>query len=165
MIVTVIIVIVIFIIIIVIFMMCRFYKCAGFTWSNCVVRLLLETCAQIPTILPTSAKYVSVGMTSGARYRGYVSPKLHVATYRNQQHCWWFHYGITNHCLPQLKIVVASFHTVYNPSGLCFIQYCQVALADASDKMENVPCMSTVLTTVILIHNAGIIISHPLFYV
>ena len=27
---------------------------------------------------------------SGARYRGYVSPKLHVSTYWNQQHCWWF---------------------------------------------------------------------------
>ena len=29
---------------------------------------------------------------SGARYWGFVSPKLHVSTYRNQQHCWWFHY-------------------------------------------------------------------------
>ena len=28
-----------------------------------------------------------------ARYWGFVSPKLHVSTYRNQQHCWWFHYG------------------------------------------------------------------------
>ena len=28
----------------------------------------------------------------GARYWGFVSPKLHVSTYRNQQHCWWFHY-------------------------------------------------------------------------
>ena len=28
---------------------------------------------------------------SGARYWGFVSPKLHVSTYRNQQHCWWFH--------------------------------------------------------------------------
>ena len=27
---------------------------------------------------------------SGARYWGFVSPKLHVSTYRNQQHCWWF---------------------------------------------------------------------------
>ena len=27
----------------------------------------------------------------GARYWGFVSPKLHVSTYRNQQHCWWFH--------------------------------------------------------------------------
>ena len=26
----------------------------------------------------------------GARYWGFVSPKLHVSTYRNQQHCWWF---------------------------------------------------------------------------
>ena len=30
---------------------------------------------------------------SGARYWGFVSPKLHVSTYRNQQHCWWFHYN------------------------------------------------------------------------
>ena len=29
---------------------------------------------------------------SGARYWGFVSPKLHVSTYRNQQHSWWFHY-------------------------------------------------------------------------
>ena len=29
---------------------------------------------------------------SGTRYWGFVSPKLHVSTYRNQQHCWWFHY-------------------------------------------------------------------------
>ena len=29
---------------------------------------------------------------SGTRYRGFVSPKLHVSTYRNQQHCWWFQY-------------------------------------------------------------------------
>ena len=28
---------------------------------------------------------------SGTRYWGFVSPKLHVSTYRNQQHCWWFH--------------------------------------------------------------------------
>ena len=28
---------------------------------------------------------------SKARYWGFVSPKLHVSTYRNQQHCWWFH--------------------------------------------------------------------------
>ena len=28
---------------------------------------------------------------AGARYWGFVSPKLHVSTYRNQQHCWWFH--------------------------------------------------------------------------
>ena len=28
---------------------------------------------------------------SGAWYWGFVSPKLHVSTYRNQQHCWWFH--------------------------------------------------------------------------
>ena len=28
---------------------------------------------------------------SGARYWGFISPKLHVSTYRNQQHCWWFH--------------------------------------------------------------------------
>ena len=30
---------------------------------------------------------------SGTRYWGFVSPKLHVSTYRNQQHCWWFHHG------------------------------------------------------------------------
>ena len=35
---------------------------------------------------------------SGARYWGFVSPKLHVSTYRNQQHCWWFH-GVVN-CKP-----------------------------------------------------------------
>ena len=29
-----------------------------------------------------------------ARYWGFVSPKLHVSTYRNQQHCWWFHYWL-----------------------------------------------------------------------
>ena len=29
---------------------------------------------------------------SGTRYWGFVSPKLHVSTYRNQQHCWWFHH-------------------------------------------------------------------------
>ena len=28
---------------------------------------------------------------SGARYWGFVSPKLHVSTYRNKQHCWCFH--------------------------------------------------------------------------
>ena len=28
---------------------------------------------------------------SGTRYWGFVSPKLHISTYRNQQHCWWFH--------------------------------------------------------------------------
>ena len=28
---------------------------------------------------------------SGARYWGFVSPKLHDSTYRNQQRCWWFH--------------------------------------------------------------------------
>ena len=53
------------IIIITIFMMCRFNKYAGFMWSSChagVIRLLLETCAQILTILPTSSKHVSVGM-------------------------------------------------------------------------------------------------------
>ena len=33
---------------------------------------------------------------SGARYWGFVSPKLHVSTYRNQQHCWWFHNGPFN---------------------------------------------------------------------
>ena len=57
------IIIVFIIIIIVIFMTRRFYKCAGFTWSSCVVQLLLETCAEIPTILSTSSKHVSVGMT------------------------------------------------------------------------------------------------------
>ena len=30
---------------------------------------------------------------SGTRYWGFVSPKLHVSTYRNQQLCWWFHYA------------------------------------------------------------------------
>ena len=28
-----------------------------------------------------------------ARCWGFVSPKLHVSTYRNQQHCWWFQYS------------------------------------------------------------------------
>ena len=32
---------------------------------------------------------------SGARYWGFVSPKLHVSTYRNQQHCWWFHHFVS----------------------------------------------------------------------
>ena len=53
------------IIIIIIFMMCRFYECAGFMWCSwhaSVVWLLLETCAKILTILPTSSKHVSVGM-------------------------------------------------------------------------------------------------------
>ena len=31
---------------------------------------------------------------SGTRYWGFVSPKLHVSTYRNQQHCWWFQNGL-----------------------------------------------------------------------
>ena len=35
---------------------------------------------------------------SGTRYWGFVSPKLHVSTYRNQQHCWWFH-----NCWPCVK--------------------------------------------------------------
>ena len=62
----IIIIIIIFIIIIIIIsMMCRFNECAGITWSSChagVVRLLLETCAEILTILFTSSKHVSVGM-------------------------------------------------------------------------------------------------------
>ena len=29
---------------------------------------------------------------SRARYWRFVSSKLHVSTFRNQQHCWWFHY-------------------------------------------------------------------------
>ena len=56
--------IILYIIIVVIFMMCRFYENAGFTWSSShagVVRLLLETCAEILTILPTSSKHVSLG--------------------------------------------------------------------------------------------------------
>ena len=32
----------------------------------------------------------------GAWYWGFVSPKLHVSIYRNQQHCWWFHYMPAN---------------------------------------------------------------------
>ena len=35
---------------------------------------------------------------SGTRYWVFVSPKLHVSTYRNQQHCWWFHYLSISNC-------------------------------------------------------------------
>ena len=37
---------------------------------------------------------------SGARYRGYVSPKLHVSTNMKQQHCWWFQYELHHVYIP-----------------------------------------------------------------
>ena len=83
----------------IIFMMFRFYECAGFARSSChagVVRLLLEICAQIFTILPMASKHVSVVMTFWGAVSGVCLAKLHVSTYRNQKHCWWFQYIIFN---------------------------------------------------------------------
>ena len=90
------IIIVIIIFIIIIFIMRRFNEYARFTWSSChagVVQLLLETCAQILTILSTSSKHVLVGMTFLGLDIGGMSHQSCKAysTYRNQQHCWWFH--------------------------------------------------------------------------
>ena len=50
---------------------------------------------------------------SGTRYWGFVSPKLHVSTYRNQQHCWWFH----NYCDVIMGTIVSQitgFTIVYS---------------------------------------------------
>ena len=44
---------------------------------------------------------------SGTRYWGFVSPKLHVSTYRNQQHCWWFHYSFIFH--PFIYLFIFAF--------------------------------------------------------
>ena len=69
--------------------MCRFNECTGFMWSSChagVVRLLLDTCAEILTILPTSSKHVSVGMRFLGRGIGGLS----------HQSCMYLHIGTNN---------------------------------------------------------------------
>ena len=45
---------------------------------------------------------------SGARYWGFVSPKLHVSTYRNQQHCWWFQYLVLAAVSPLLSWIYCN---------------------------------------------------------
>ena len=52
---------------------------------------------------------------SKARYWGFVSPKLHVSTYRNQQHCWWFH-NYEKYPLSPLKPRSLAFIEQYLPN-------------------------------------------------
>ena len=54
---------------------------------------------------------------SRARYWRFVSPKLHVSTYRNQQHCWWFHYYIDvimTTMASQITSLTDVYSTVYS---------------------------------------------------
>ena len=39
---------------------------------------------------------------------GFVSPKLHVSTYRNQQHCWWFQYLVLAAVSPLLSWIYCN---------------------------------------------------------
>ena len=54
----------------------------------------IHLCSRHPSAIPAYVikTCVTWHAISGTRYWGFVSPKLHVSTYRNQQHCWWFHY-------------------------------------------------------------------------
>ena len=54
---------------------------------------------------------------SGARYWGFVSPKLHVSTYRNQQHCWWFQYFLYR-CVSCLVLRVTRYNLQMEYSGM-----------------------------------------------
>ena len=57
---------------------------------------------------------------SGTRYWGLVSPKLHVSTYRNQQHCWWFHYTYLT-CLNFVCQHSVMVETTLKPRAFAFI--------------------------------------------
>ena len=65
----------------------------AFEWKTFFVWRVTYICVHVTQaqILPMSSKHVSPGMRFlGLGIGGFVSPKLHVSTYRNQQHCWWF---------------------------------------------------------------------------
>ena len=65
-----------------------------FWMENIFVWRVTHICVHVTQaqILLTSSKHVLLGMHFWGSVRGFVSPKLHVSTHRNQQHCWWFHY-------------------------------------------------------------------------